>query len=366
MAKTLEQILGAKNLTGVITAVKGGVPEVMPPAFFRPTRTVEGNKCTYRKVEGTRQTARLVQWGAPSVNRGLKGVSEVPVTLLHSKEHIFHDPYVLMNLQNYANESKQKLGQAEIARQTGEFKRLFTNLRVSTIMSALCLGLIYFDADGNLLPNSTGATVSVDFGIPAGNKNQLDVFGAGAIIGASWATAGTGIAQDIVDLKKAALQLTGYPLKYAFYGPNLLSYFLTNTQLKEIINRTPRYQASFSQNEIADPFLGLTWLPLYESFYVDKDNTVQTWAGNDMVVFTPEISPDWWEMVQGSSPVPSTIYGSVATDGGAAMGSVKEAAGMFSYGQVLADPVTVKHVAGDTFLPLIKVPKAVFIADVTP
>ena len=32
--------------------------------------------------------------------------------------------------------------------------------------------------------------------------------------------------------------------------------------------------------------------------------------------------------------------------------------------QVLSDPVTVKQVAGDTFLPVLKVPKAIFIATV--
>jgi hypothetical protein len=37
---------------------------------------------------------------------------------------------------------------------------------------------------------------------------------------------------------------------------------------------------------------------------------------------------------------------------------------MFSYAQVTSDPVTVKHVAGDTFLPVLKVPKAIFIATV--
>ncbi len=37
---------------------------------------------------------------------------------------------------------------------------------------------------------------------------------------------------------------------------------------------------------------------------------------------------------------------------------------MFAYGVVNVDPVTIKRVAGDTFLPVLKVPKAVFAATV--
>jgi len=38
--------------------------------------------------------------------------------------------------------------------------------------------------------------------------------------------------------------------------------------------------------------------------------------------------------------------------------------GMFSYATVTADPPTVKQYAGDTFLPVICVPKSIFIATV--
>ena len=39
---------------------------------------------------------------------------------------------------------------------------------------------------------------------------------------------------------------------------------------------------------------------------------------------------------------------------------------MFSYATVKDDPVTIKQVGGDTFLPALKVPAAIWQADVTP
>ena len=366
MAKTLQQILGAKNLCGVIQGIKQGIPsEMIPPAFFKTTRTVEGDHCTYRKVEGTRKTARQAHYGSPSRRRQLTGVKEVPVKLIHSVEHERHQPATLMNLQNMANESKQNLGIAEITRQTRDFKQLFSNLRTAAVMSMLATGYIYFDGDGNLLPSSSGAKISIDVGIPAGNRNQLDVFGTGAIIGASWGTAGTAINQDIKEIKRASLQLTGYSIKHCFYGENILNYFLGNTKLKEIINRNAGLQGAFANNEIADGFLGLNWHPADEAFYEDADGSIQEWWSADTCVFTPDPSPEWYEVIEGTYPVPTNV-GGVARDAAATMNAVTTVAGMFSYAIVESDPVSVKQVAGDTFLPLVKVPKAVFIADVTP
>ena len=366
MAKTLQQILGGKNLTGVIQGVRGGVPsDILPPAFMTTTRTVEGDHCTYRKVEGTRKTARQVHYGSKARVASISGVSEVPIKLLHSFESIGHSPATLMNLTELGSESRQRIGQSEISRQTREFRQLFDNLRVAAIYSIFANGAIYFDGDGNLLPSSSGAVVTIDFAVPSGNQNQLDVLGDGAIITASWATAGTAIHKQIANLKKAARKLTGYPLRYAFYGENILDYLLGNTKLKEIINRNPATQAAALQNEIAPGFLGLTWVPIQDAFFVDQDDAKQDFFGGDTVVFTPEPSPEWWEVINGTYPVPTDI-GEVAANGENALGNVAEVAGLFSYAVLSHNPVGIEQFAGDTFLPIPKVPGAMFIADVTP
>jgi len=365
MAKTLQQILGGRNLTGVIQGIKAGVPDdLLPAAFMSPTRTVEGEYGTYTKVEGTRQTARIAQYGSPSQQRQLKGISEVSIKLIHTIESIYHKPAVLMNLTHVQDDQKQRLGEQEIARRTAEFKRLFSNLRLASVYSLLARGAIYFDAEGNLLPDATGAQVTVDFGVPAGNKDQLDVFGDGnPIISASWATAETPIHKQISALKKASRQLTGYPIRHAFYGANVLDYLLGNTKLKELIHNSSALREQAAGGEVPTGLLGLQWHPVNEAFYVDADEVCQDFFGADTVVFTPEPTPDWYELVEGTYPVPTDV-GSVSADGEAAVESVSVEAGMFSYAVVTADPVAIKHVAGDTFLPVLKVPKALFIAKV--
>jgi len=356
MPASLRQILGGENLTGVIQSVKSGIPDVLPPAFMRTRRTVEGNTATYFRVKGIRETARQTAYGAPSRQRGQQELVEVPVTLIHVLESMYHQPWVLQNLQAVGSEAKQKLGRQEIARQTAEFKRLLTNTRLAAIYSMLAKGAIYFDGDGNLLPSSSGAAITVDYGVPSGNKDQID----------DWDTATTDIIGAINDLKKTCVQKTGYPLRHAFYGESILGLFLANTYVKELINNNPSMaEAAYGRGEIPDGFCGLRWWPVYQSFYVDKDGNVQTFFGANQVVFTPEINADVYELLEGTYPVPTDI-GRVASDAQAALGQVRMVSGQFSYAIVTADPVTIKQVAGDTFLPVWKNPDAIFIeSDVT-
>lgn len=362
--KTIQQLLSAMNMIGTIQGIRSGIPNPFPPEFFSMTRTVTGDYGTYTLIEGTRETARMVQYGAPSVRRALKGVKVVPVKLIHSFEHQFHDPMVLQNLLRYDRPEVQQLGSMEIARQTAEFRQLFDNLRTASLAMTLNLGFIYFDADGNLLPSSGSAVVSVDFQIPSGNKDQLDVFAAGAIIGAKWSAAGTDIVGQVAAIRDASLQKTGYPLEVAYYGENVLGYLLGNTSISALAKGNPAIAASLLQNEIPDGLLGLRWRRVAGVRYTDHNGTSQSLWHENGVTFCPAPSRDWYELLEGTYPVPTNI-GTITADAlEAIQGGITLARGIFQYAQVLSDPSTVKHLAGDTMLPVIKVPGAVFQARV--
>jgi len=355
--KTLLQILGGRNLTGVIQGVKTGLPDVVPPAFLTATRTVEGNTGSYFKVNGTRQTARIVQYGSPSERRAQRGVTEVPIRLIHTFEHINHLPATLINLQSMESEAKQRLGEEEVARQTREFSALFENLRKAAIQSAIALGHVYVDAEGNLLASAVGAAYEIDFGVPADNLGQLD-----GLIDGSWDDPDTDIVGQVEALKRTSLLNTGYPLAYAFYGENIPGYLFNNTTLAGVINGNPAYANAVGQGTIPQGFLGFTWISAAAFGFTDNDGVVQTLFPADQVTFTPAPSADWWDLIEGTYPVPDTL-GLGGSTGEAALMNISLAKGMFSYAEITADPVGVKHMAGDTFLPVIKVPGAVFIAD---
>ena len=358
MSVAIETILGGKNLTGVIQSVPSGVPaDILPPSFLTPTRRVSGNQCTYLKVSGTRQTAKLAQYGSPSKARALQGVSEQSAKLIHSFEHQLCEPETLLMLKD-PNTDVQDKGMWEISRQSKEFKAFFTNLRISAVYSALAKQCIYFDIHGNLLPSSSTAATTIDFGTPAGNKDAI-----GGIIAAKWSTAGTDIIGQMKALKAYARKLTGYPLTTAFYGSGVPGYISGNTALANLIKNNAAFSVPMSAGEIPSGLLGIkNWIPFNEAFFADKDGTNQDWIAVDDIVFTPDPSPEWYEMVEGSYLVPNSM--NITADGVAAMGNLTEKNGMFSYATLETDPVTIKQLAGDTFLPLIKVPSAIFRAGV--
>jgi len=377
MPASLQDFLYFQNLAASVQQVIGGVPEdILPPGFMNVTDRFEGKTGEYTMYAGTRETARIVAYGSPARQRTMTGVKRVPVSLLHTFESLPADPTVLMQLQSEDSPVRQEMGRQTIARNLADFGQRFRNLRVCAIYSIFRYGAIYFDALGNLLPNSTGAYFSLDFQIPAGNMNQLDILGEGDIIDASWGTAATPIVTHVRKIRRAARIKTGYKINHAFYGANIPGYLLGDTQIATLIAGAPTLSQAFanSPSEIPQGLLGLQWHPVDDAFYVagagttsiggDAAGTVQSWSMDDGIVFTPDPSPDWWGFAEGSYPVPTTI--DIVSDMMAALGNFTQAQGAFSYAKVGHNPPGVEHFAGDTFLPLLKNPWAVFLADVVP
>lgn len=359
MAKSLNEVLGWKALTGVIQDTRGGVPaEWLLPAFLTMTKPVKGASASYTKISSSRKTARAVHRGSPSKARDLTGVSEVPVNLWHSYEHHVHRNEIFDAIRNYDNPEAQAMGQAEIDRKTREHKQIFDNTRVSMIASIFRYGAIYFDGDGDLLPSASGAVLTIDYGVPAANKNQL-----GGIIATKWATTSADIIGQIKALKVAAMKTSGYPLKYAHYGSSILNRLMLNDALKNYIAGNPAYGQSFTNLEIPPGFLGLTWIPNESAFYEDADGTNRDWFQDEDVIFTPEPSADWWEILEGTFPVPTSL-GNVGGDATAMLTNLRDVNGKFSYAKLVDEPPGIKHFMGTTELPVLKVPSAIYIADV--
>jgi len=253
----------------------------------------------------------------------------------------------------------QRMGEQEVNRQVTECMTLINNTRFASVCSAFGIGTINFDSNGEMMDTATGAAVSVNYGIPANNLNQLN-----GIIGASWATAGTRIDIDLIEIQQAAVRATGRPLRHAIYGSNILGYLQGNTALSGLINNTAGINSQFARGGVAQDFFGLTWWPGFNWFARNQAGTIQQFCGADTVIFMPEIGPDWYEIIEGTDSVPTSL--DVSGDALEAMRNVMPVQGKYAYAVTQTDPVGVKMIYGDNFLPHIKVPECVFIADTTP
>ncbi len=363
---SLQDVLGGPNLCGVIQGTSTGISNAFPAAFYQVDKTVDRDTGQYTRVTGTRTTARMAAYGSPSQVRNLRGVEAVPVKLIHAVESILLPTTDYMNLLQYDDDATQQRGIQEVTRQVRQFRANFDNLRVAALTQMLFQGAIYSDGYGNLLPTSTGAKTIASFGVPAGNTGQLDPLSTGTpTIDVSWDNAASDIDRQLLNLRQMAGRLSGYPLRYAFYGKNVPTYLTNNAKLQNYFYRSGGDDAQYLNTaDVPSPLLGLTWVPAYDAFYEDATGVLQPLVGDDQVCFTPDPTPDWIGWLEGTYPVPVNV-GTAYADGATAMRSgVTTASGMFAYGVVNVDPVTIKMVAGDTFLPVLKVPKAVFTATV--
>lgn len=360
----LEDILGRRNLTAVFQTTLRGIPRFLPASFYTPSRRVSGNQATITSYDGMRKHASVVRYGAKAQIVEKKGIAEKPVTLLHSFEVMQYPGSVLLNLREYDSEAKQNLGRTELARHSMDFAERFNTLRTVAIQSAIFTGHVYFDEDGQALPSSSGALYSIDYGIPAGNQNQLDIDGSGACIAASWATTSTDIQAHMTNIKRRALAKTNISIRHAFHGANIRTYLRANDNLQ--IQMQSNAQLSAALGGTGDfEWENIIWHDASAAYWVDNSGTIRRWVGDDGIVFLPEPSPSWYELIEGSSPIPNDIN---VTQGDLtdAVDNITEAFGPASWARVSFNPVELEQYYTDTFIPVIGNPNAVYIADVTP
>lgn len=361
MARSPEEILNYLPLSTAVESIKTGIPKVLPDAFWTTTERVVGDKANYIQYKGTRQVARLTPYGAPPVQTKKVDISDKSIKLLHANEKMPFSQELFRVFRAWAKyEPQQMFAMQQIEYQALQFKQRFDNLRLAAVTSMMANGKLWFDASGNLLPTSSGADLTIDYGVPANNTGQLN-----GLISASWATTTTDIVTQVNGIKRAAVQATGYPITTAYYGKNIPGYLSTNAATQQFLSRNSvRNEQFLATGEIPDGVLGLRWVPVQNAFWADSTDAVQTIFGDDAVTFAPDISPSVYCLFEGSYLVPSSF--GMFGDGMAALDSLAEVYGMGRYAFLDTPPVQIFDVAFDTFMPMLRVPEAFFMADVTP
>lgn len=368
MAKSIEALLGLPALMGIVEETTNALPQekILPEGFKKMTREVIGDTAEATLTKGQRKTSRLIQYNAPPVGAGLETIAIQPWKLMHTSEELPIDPVTMQRLRQYDSWELQNLGMEEIGRQIGLFVQKMANLESTTTLMMLMNGICYFDSNYNLLPSSSGSTYSVTMSIPATNQGQLPAGPSSAnLITASWATTSTDIPLQVRNIKKFAHQYSGYEPEICLYGANIPSYIQTNSYTQDYLSRYPTMNNYLMDTgEIPNGFMGLDWVPAYKAFFEDQNGTNQAFVGDDAAVFVPKPNKNWWEMILGSMQIPKTIDQILNVD--SAMSNVEIKYGKYTYAHFERKPIRLDIVAGHTFLPTIKVPAAVWQADVTP
>jgi hypothetical protein len=364
MAFSLEQLLGYVYLTGLIEAIKTGIPDLLPAEFKTIKKDTLKDMGRYTRVAGTRRTARRIEYGAPTRKRTLKEVGIFDVKLNTAGENIQLDLETFMALRAYDSYQVQNLGMQELERQALQFRTLFDNLDLAMTYSMLANGAIWFDGSGNLLPSSAGAVITISYGMNPNHQNQ-----ANGILTLGWQNAGADIPTMILALKDQALFDTGYELGCSFYGRSIPSYFANNALMVEYLARNQRFRDHFLEtNEIPDGLFGLKWYRVSAAFYDSSlDGTTQglgtnqiisTFFSTSAVVLTPPVEQAWYENMHGQIMVPTTFNPFTSLQGAAGSFDIKTKMGMWAVPTF--NPIAAEMHVKMVNLPILKFPDSIF------
>jgi len=370
-SKALNDVLGWVALTKAVNVIKDGIPNPFPSWLFsvKGEDRILGNSVKYNRTYGTRKAARVVRENAPPRHRELQQEELVEAKFVTFGEEMIFDPQILMTLRDYESYDNADRAKRLVANNLQVLGTLFGNARIVAVATTLARGAIYVDSDGNLLPTSSGASLTFSQQIHANNIGTIvdgdgnNIFGASG--GGSWAVNSTNIPLQLRRLQKHASMQHGYKPTVALYGMKIAEYLSQNDYVLDYMARTPAFQSQgLKDMSIPNGLLGFEWIPVWDASYTKDDGTKVSLWPDDGVTFLPGQSdaPAFWSLFEGSTQVPTNV--NVHTDAMAALNSMKTVYGAYGYGLVNQRPAfNVSAMAGDRFLPAIKLPDVVYLAN---
>lgn len=363
MAASIQDLFSYAYLTEMTQRIKPGLPKVLPEELWTTKKQFIGDKVTIPIGQGARNLPQLSPYMSPAKAAGKYDLSLQSVAFMWFSEVMPFDKELMTVYRQWATYGVQDHRAMDlILYQTENFRKKFDNMRNAAVSSVLALdGKIYFDSSGNMLPTSSGASLTIDNLVPAGNSGNVN-----SIRTATWSSASTDIPTQVLNLKSYALKQTNYPLEYAFYGPNVAGYLHTNTSFTQYMARNNGYRDHYlNTGNIADGVLDLKWRPVQDFYFVDQNGTSQSVFRDDYITFTPDINKEVYTFFEGSTPVPSEINQINLGDIEALLKGAKEVYGIGSYAVANHNPIQLHQHMFDCFMPRLLVPEAFFFFDTT-
>ena len=190
---------------------------------------------TYDIFDNVRTIARGRAPGTGPGTVSLNPVGANTVTIARAYEKLTDLSYeMLSNIRQLgANAGVQdKRGMRYLESQGRFLAQRQTNFR-EFLSWGMLRGSVQFSISGeDWIPVLSGGHITIDWKIPSGNKAQLDMLGAGSIISASWATAGTDIPAHLDSISAAFQQLVGAPLSWIMTDSVVWNHVLNNTKVQ--------------------------------------------------------------------------------------------------------------------------------------
>src|SRR5579883_1789714 len=171
----LESILGVAPLTEALRVTTSGIPDPFPAELskVKPQNRFLGDRARWRRLYGARTTAKLAAYGSGGRRVPLQQIAQQDVRMLYIALEFFIDANMLAKLTSFESYTQDE-GLDFVRLQLEELGKRIHNTEIVAKATMLRYGAIYWDADGNILPSSSGATYTTSSQVGANNQNQLN------------------------------------------------------------------------------------------------------------------------------------------------------------------------------------------------
>lgn len=248
-------------------------------------------------------------------------------------------------------------GQNYIKKQAKSLKQAHANWREFQIAAMFRGSYTYTVVGDDMYHDFSGGSITIPYGIPAGNLGQLDMLGAGNIINTSWANPAADILGDLAQIETAFQWLHGRPLKSVVVNSVVMSYVLDNTGIK---NRSGSSNTPYEEYKVADGgrdnnlFIRLKakpelkWYVVNEVLDVGATPTTTKLIADTQATFLPDINDEWFEYEEGSEIVVEKWSGTTV-----------ERHGSYFWANPIDDPAGYELRAVSNGFPILYVPAAI-------
>jgi hypothetical protein len=338
----------------------------------RDPQTMGGNMIDYPLRDGsydvfnrTQEVATARVPGQAHANMPPQKVGKVRFTIPRSAERIPLTDEDLVNRRAVGQPvtTVDTMGENYITRQKQYLAAKVANM-IEFQTAAMLRGSYTFDQQGDEIRQGfTGGEETIDFQVPSGNKNQLNMLGDGDIIGASWATTTTDIPTDILQINDAMNSLTGMGINHMVMNSNTFAYLLNNTKIQAQAgtSNTPfENYVRVSENRFSVQLKAIPWLQIHV-----LDYKLRLWNGSayattrliadDQISAFPNPDSSWVQYLNG---------GEVVTEGPNGVREFRY--GAYFYGYPSWDPSGWNLCEVHNGIPALYVPAAIVYGDVTP
>jgi hypothetical protein len=235
----------------------------------------------------------------------------------------------------------QQQGATTVSRIYDDFAERHNLFKEVVIAKTLTAGVVYLNAEGQVLESSTGATITADFGVPAAHKGNL-----GGIIADLWSTASTKIADHIDAIRDQAEAENVEPPTDIWLHPNNKAALRNNTQFGDWAKYNNVATDAVLRGDIIENLWGLNW-HFYGGKYQAVDGTMKNFLPTTGAILSPPPNRPWLRATQGSTLVPSQI--GVVEHWQDALQSTNKFYGKYSYARLHDDPMALYLYMGDKF-----------------